>query len=55
MTILELCRLKKEDYDDEDDEQPDETVVFAIQVLAFSVDWRSWFFVRALRLTLGFV
>ena len=28
MTILELCRLKKEDYDDEDDEQPDETVVF---------------------------
>ena len=37
MTIIELCRLKK-DYDDDDDddnEQPDENV---IPVLAFSME-----------------
>ena len=36
MTMIELCRLKKEDYDDEDDEKPDETAVFCNSGFSFS-------------------
>ena len=34
MTMIELCRLKKEDY--YDDEQPDETAVFCNSGFSFS-------------------
>ena len=44
MTIIKLCRLKKEDYYEEDDDDDEKPWFFAIPVLAFSVEWRVWLF-----------